>query len=259
MIHIGFNFLFKGVFYLFQSLARLFKNRNFQVIATYILMQFSTLIVSIALLTFTEMDEFSALIFPNIGAFIIGFIIIWSLLRNRLREEREQHPIGLGKIIAWSIIGFFLAWIGQILAITIEMQVLGIQPGSENTDFVVQLAQENIWFLLLPAIIGPIIEELVFRKVIFGSLRNRMGVHASAVVAALIFAVVHMDLEHTLIYFVMGLVFTFLYVKTKRIIVPIIAHMSMNTMAVVAQMLIDPEELEKMREQLTFILLGGWF
>src|SRR5699024_5518915 len=129
----------------------------------------------------------------------------------------------------------------------------------ENTDFVVQLAQKNIWFLLLPAILGPIIEELVFRKVIFGSLRNRMGVHASAVVAALIFAVVHMDLEHTLIYFVMGLVFTFLYVKTNRIIVPIIAHMSMNTMAVVAQMLINPEQLEEMREQLTFILLGGWF
>lgn len=244
---------------MFQGLARLFKNRNFQVILTYILMQLSTGIVAVALLTLTDIDEFSALIFPNIGAFIIGLIIIWFLLRSRLHNERQQHPIGLKKIVVWSIIGFFLAWGGQLLAITIEMQMLDIQPGSENTDFVVQLAQQNIWFLLLPAIIGPIIEELVFRKVIFGSLRNRMGVHASAVVAALIFAVVHMDLEHTLIYFVMGLVFTFLYVKTNRIIVPIIAHMSMNTMAVVAQMIIDPEQLEEMREQLTFILLGGWF
>lgn len=221
-------------------------------------MQLSTGIVAVALLTLTDIDEFSALIFPNIGAFIIGLIIIWSLLRSRLRDEREQYPIGLRKIIAWSIIGFFLAWIGQLIAIAIEMQILDIRPGSENTDLVVQLAQQNIWFLLLPAILGPIIEELVFRKVIFGSLRNRMGIHASAVVAALIFAVAHMDLTHTLIYFVMGLVFTFLYVKTNRIIVPIIAHMSMNTMAVVAQMLVDPEQLEEMREQLTFILLGGW-
>lgn len=244
---------------MFQNLARLSKNRNFQVVVTYILMQFSTLVVSIVLLSLTDIDEFSALIFPNIIAFMIGLIIIWSLLRSRLQAEREQYPIGLRKIIVWSIIGFFLAWGGQILAITIEMQLLDIQPGSENTDFVVQLAQENIWFLLLPAIIGPIIEELVFRKVVFSSLRKRMGIHVSAVVAALIFAVVHMDLEHTLIYFVMGLIFTFLYVKTNRIIVPIIAHMSMNTLAVVAQMLVDPEQLEEMREQLTFILLGGWF
>lgn len=221
-------------------------------------MQLGTGFVAVALLTFTDLDEYSALIFPNIGAFIIGLIIIWALLRDRLRKERKSNPLSIGKIIGWSALGFVLSWVSQIIMIAIEMEWLGIEPGSENTDFIVELSQMNIWFLLLPAIIGPIVEELVFRKVIFGSLQKRMNLHVAAIIAALIFAVVHLDLEHTLIYFSMGLVFTFLYVKTKRIIVPIIAHMSMNTLAVVVPMFFDPEELEQMREQLTFILLGGW-
>lgn len=229
-------------------------------------MQLSTVLVAGALLNFTNLDDYSALIYPNIGAFMVGLIIIWLLLRNRLREEREQNPITIGRIIIWSIVGLVLAWASQIIMATIEMEILGIQPGSENTAFIVELTQMNIWFILLPAIIGPIIEELVFRKVIFGSLRKRMNIHVAAIIGALIFAVVHFDLEHTLIYFAMGLVFTYLYVKTKRIIIPIIAHMSMNTLVVVIQVVIGPERLEEMLKQLeqlqenvSFILLGGWF
>lgn len=250
----------------FFLLRRLLQNTSFLVIVTYILMQLSTGFIAVALLTFTDLDEYSALIFPNIGAFLVGLILIWYLLRHRLRKERQENPITIGRIVLWSVIGFFLAYGSQIIAATIEMQWLDIQPGSENTQFIVELAQVNIWFILLPAIIGPIIEELVFRKVIFGALRKWMNIHVAAIIGALIFSVVHLDLEHTLIYFAMGLVFTFLYVQTKRIIVPIIAHMSMNTLVVVAQVLIGPENLEDLLEQLeqmqdkvSFFLLGGWF
>jgi len=55
----------------------------------------------------------------------------------------------------------------------------------------------------------------------------------------------------------MGVVFAFLYVKTKRIIVPILVHMLMNTIVVMAQLLIDPELLEQMQEQAQFIFFGG--
>lgn len=247
-------------------MGRILQNKNFQVIVTYILMQLSTLTMTVFLLIYTDIDEYSAIIYPNIGAFLVGLLIIWLLLRERLRREREQNPITIGRLILWSIIGLFLALFSQSIMATIEMELLEIDPGSENTQFIVELAQMNIWFILLPAIIGPIIEELVFRKVIFGSLQKRMNIHVAAIIGALVFALAHFDLEHTLIYFAMGLVFTFLYVKTKRVIVPIIAHMAMNTLVVVTQVLLGPEKLEEMLEQLeqiqekaSFILLGGWF
>lgn len=229
------------------------------VLLTYIGMLLSTVLIPLALVQLYDYDLFNTTIYTNIVAFIIGAIIILFLLKDSLRTEREENPLPFRVMLVWIISGVFLSYGGQMIANVIEMTVLGIKPGSENTELIVKLTQMNMLFLLLPAIVGPIIEELVFRKVIFGSLRRRMNIHVAATISALIFAFFHLDFDHILIYFVMGLVFTFLYVKTKRIIVPIVVHMIMNTLAVLVQMLIDPEELQRMIDELQFIFLGGWF
>lgn len=237
----------------------LFRNRSFLVILTYILMQLSTGIVTAFLLMFTSLDQYDAIIYPNIVSFSVGLIIIYLILKEDLHNERLENPLAISRIIGWALLGMIIAYFSQGIAGAIEMYVLDIQPGSENTEVIVGLLEKNIIFLLLPAILGPIIEELVFRKVIFGALRKRMNLHLATVIGALIFALAHFDFVHTLIYFVMGLVFTFLYVKTKRIIVPILAHMGINSLVVVIQMFVDVEELEQILNELNVILLGGWF
>jgi len=240
-------------------LQSLFRNRSFLVILTYILMQLSTGIVTAVLLMFTSLDQYDAIIYPNILSFSVGLIIIYLILKEDLHNERLENPLAISQIIGWALLGMVIAYFSQGIAGAIEMYVLDIQPGSENTEVIVGLLEKNIIFLLLPAILGPIIEELVFRKVIFGALRKRMNLHLATVIGALIFALAHFDFAHTLIYFVMGLVFTFLYVKTKRIIVPILAHMGINSLVVIIQMLVDIEELEQILNELNVILLGGWF
>jgi len=240
-------------------LQSLFRNRSFLVILTYILMQLSTGIVTAFLLMFTSLDQYDAIIYPNIVSFSVGLIIIYLILKEDLHNERLENPLAISRIIGWALLGMIIAYFSQGIAGAIEMYVLDIQPGSENTEVIVGLLEKNIIFLLLPAILGPIIEELVFRKVIFGALRKRMNLHLATVIGALIFALAHFDFAHTLIYFVMGLVFTFLYVKTKRIIVPILAHMGINSLVVVIQMFVDVEELEQILNELNVILLGGWF
>ena len=57
----------------------------------------------------------------------------------------------------------------------------------------------------------------------------------------------------------MGFVFAFVYIKTKRIMVPIIVHMAMNTITVIMQYSFTPEDLENMQKQLEemFIFIGG--
>jgi membrane protease YdiL (CAAX protease family) len=44
-----------------------------------------------------------------------------------------------------------------------------------------------------------------------------------------------MEPKHILIYSAMGFTFAFLYVRTKHIIVPIFAHVAMNTLVVILQ------------------------
>src|SRR5699024_11107393 len=113
--------------------------------------------------------------------------------------------------------------------------------------------------LLIPAIFAPILEELLFRKIIFGSLYKRINFFWAAILSSLAFGVIHLDLTHLLIYTGMGLVFSYLYVKTKTIIIPLLVHMCMNTSTVLIQVTVDIEQVERMQNELTsnIIFTGG--
>lgn len=114
--------------------------------------------------------------------------------------------------------------------------------------------------VIVVSIIGPILEEIIFRQIIFGSLYKKFNFFISALISSLIFAVVHMDFTHLLIYTAMGFTFAFLYVRTKRIIVPIFAHVAMNTFVVVVQTIFadDIERIMKQAEKLQQTFIGGF-
>ena len=117
------------------------------------------------------------------------------------------------------------------------MYVFGVPRGSENTDRLMDIARTIPWFLIVVSIIGPILEEIVFRKILFGTLYKKFNFFIAAIISSLVFATIHFDFTHLLVYTAMGLVFAFLYVKTKRIIVPIAAHVAMNTLVAIGQIL----------------------
>jgi len=239
----------------------LFPKRYWLVIITFIIMQLIVAAIAPILHFGFGLEALDAAVYAYIGSFIVALIITLSLMRNDLREERLNNPLSVGKIIGWSVLGVFLAWFSQAIAVSIEMQLFGIEPTSENTEIIVDFTRSNILFILIPAMIAPVLEEIIFRKILFGTFYKKMNFFFAALLSSFIFAVLHLDFEHLLIYATMGFVFAFLYVQTKRIIVPIIVHMTINTIAVLGQLLIDPEMLEqidKMQKNIQLILLGGF-
>jgi membrane protease YdiL (CAAX protease family) len=79
-------------------------------------------------------------------------------------------------------------------------------------------------FILCGVVLAPLLEELVFRGVVYAGLRRRMGVVASAAIAALLHAAVHFDLASmlplTAIFFLFGL----LYERSGSLWASVIAH-----------------------------------
>lgn len=196
----------------------------------------------------------------TIFSFILALIIILLLLKPEKDLRKDPEAASNGMVIIWSLIGFILALIGQGVINALQTKYLGVSPDSENTQNIMEIARAMPIFIIVVAVIGPILEEIVFRKIIFGSIYKRTNFFIGALASGLIFAVVHNDFPHILTYLTIGFVFAFIYVQSKRIIVPIIAHVSMNTMVVIVQLSISPEELEKMLEQyekLQMILIGG--
>jgi len=216
-----------------------------------------TAVVPVVLYFGIGTDPLEAALYSNVVGFIIGPILVLFIMRQDMNHEKITHPISAGRIIGWTALGVLLAWIVQALAVTIEIELFGIDPTSENTEVIVEMTRMNPIFLLIPAISAPILEELIFRKILFGALYKKLNFFWGALISSLIFGVLHMDLTHILIYVSMGFVFAYLYVKTKRIIVPILVHMTLNTVTVLGQLLIDPEKLEQMQNDVMLIFFGG--
>ncbi|UJL47121.1 CPBP family intramembrane metalloprotease [Virgibacillus sp. NKC19-16] len=234
--------------------------RYWWVILTYLIMQFSGVIFAPILYLVLPISEFDAVIYWSIISFALALVVVLFLLRPDMKTGNSREAAPIGAMIGWSIIGVFMAFLAQGLAATIEIELLGIDPGSENTQQIMDISRAAPLFMIIPAIIAPVLEEIIFRKIIFGQFYARTNFFIAALLSALIFGFIHLDPTHLLIYASMGFVFAFLYVKTKRILVPIIVHAAMNTIVVAAQFGLTPEDIERMQrelEQMQMIFLGG--
>lgn len=235
------------------------KKQYWWVVVTYILMQLSG-VIGIPLLLYSGLydnkgltdSEKLQLMNAHWGliSFFVGLCIVLWLLRTDMRESRlNTERTNIPATIGWIIIGFFLAIFSQTIAGYIEIYLFGIDPESENTENLMDIARIAPSFLLVISIIGPILEEIVFRKILFGTLYKKFNFFISALISSLVFATIHFDFTHLLVYTSMGFVFAFLYVKTKRLIVPIMAHVTMNTMVALVQIGMSTEEMQKMIEE----------
>lgn len=236
--------------------------RYWWILITYALMQLSAIVgVPLLISLGVEVERIPGL--WSMFSFTIGLIIVLLLLRPDMRNRHARAGRSTrGEAVRWSIIGVFLVFAAQYAAALIEMFVLGIEPGSENTETIVEYAKAFPAFIIVISVIGPILEEVVFRLIIFGALFKRFGFWIAGFASSLIFAAVHMDFTHLLVYTAMGFVFAYLYVKTGRILVPIVAHVALNLFVAVVNVLLADrmEEILERLEQLeqSFItIIGG--
>lgn len=168
-------------------------------------------------------------------SFTLALIFILFILRKEMFQPiRDNHALPPFESIFWGIIGIFIAFFAQSAAASIEY-ALGIEMGSENTQQIVGLIKTTPLIIFVTSIIGPILEEIVFRKVIFGTLYKRLNFFFAGLISSLIFSIAHGEPEHLILYGAMGFTFAFLYVKTKQILVPIFTHVAMNTIVVIIQ------------------------
>lgn len=166
---------------------------------------------------------------------------------NIFKGEKSSFPVAIG----WGILGFFMVLFGQMIGANIEL-ALGIDYESENTETILKITEIAPIMILSTVVFGPILEEYVFRRVIFGSLIQTQNFWIAALLSGIFFAIIHLDFAHILVYTISGFIFAFLYYKTKRIITSIIAHMMLNGFATVSALYSD--EIKKMIEQFIFYL-----
>lgn len=76
--------------------------------------------------------------------------------------------------------------------------------------------------------IVPVLEELLFRGIVYNRLKRYMNKNMAVILSAVIFGVYHMNLLQGVYAFALGLLLVFVYEKYKNLIAPILFHMAAN-------------------------------
>ena len=86
--------------------------------------------------------------------------------------------------------------------------------------------------LLTAGIVAPIVEELIFRGLVYRRTKKMTGTIAAAILSAALFGVFHGNWVQAPYAFIIGIVAVFGYEKFKSIVAPIMLHMSANILSV---------------------------
>lgn len=178
--------------------------------------------------------------------YINGFLtqISLGLLILILKKARGWTRTDLGwRLVNWrqiwaSILGLYaLTWfINMIYAIMLYNR--GFTPPS--TDIYTKLLGHTTWItfilnIILASIFAPVIEETLFRGIIFKSLRKYFGKWTAAVISAAMFSGLHMQTYGFIPRFVLGLALAYLYERNNSLY-PSMALHSLNNFIVTVMM-----------------------
>lgn len=89
-----------------------------------------------------------------------------------------------------------------------------------------------VFEILGPGLLIPLVEELLYRGIVYGRLSDWLGIPAAAVVSALIFGGLHFNIVQFIYAFFIGLLLVFFLEKTHNLTGAVLGHMGANLLAV---------------------------
>lgn len=209
-------------------------------IFVYILLLASMLLTALIFKTDYSKNVYFQWILTFVCQYVLGFILLVALMRLRRpqyvrREKKKLTPGGA------AVIGFIclsLMYIGSavsaVFAAVVEFFTKSPMTNSVNE----MLSQTNIFIVILMAVvIGPIIEELIYRKMILDRIRI-YGERFAIIFSAAVFAIAHGNFFQVFYSFALGCMWGYLYLKTNNIKITIGYHMFVNFVGSAVPMLL---------------------
>jgi len=158
---------------------------------------------------------------------ILTFLICWKGLNviefpQTFSCSDINWKWGLVAIVA-SLLGIIA---GDLLSEIVELP-------NVIEDMILGMAK-SIWGILAIAVIGPVIEELVFREGICGYLmRNGSNTWRAIWISAIFFGIIHFNPAQVPFAILMGVILGVIYAKTGNIVITSIIHILNNSIAVI--------------------------
>lgn len=154
----------------------------------------------------------------------LGTVTIFFKARHKsLRQELLLRPVS-GRLLGWcAALAFCLYWFVSL--------VLSALPADVLADYMVAaegLDDTGVVAFLAAGIVAPIVEEVIFRGLIFTRLNRVMSGMAAAVLSAAVFGWCHGQFIWFCYAFVLGLIFGYLTHATGSVLPAMVMHLVFN-------------------------------
>jgi len=188
-------------------------------------------------------DEATATLYAQAVSDSFNLLFMLMLFLPLLQDSFERIK---GKVV-YTVLHSIKWYVPLVLCnagVSMIIQMTTNLTESNNQAMVEQMFKQSILSIAIPSLlVAPIVEELVFRGIIFRSLRKH-GFWLASLASCLSFGLLHVvtslftgdftDLIFVLPYAIMGFFFCLAYEKTKNIYGCIILHVLNNTIAMLA-------------------------
>lgn len=208
--------------------------RAIVLVGVYFLMQLVSSILCIAVLAGMDFvrhqtfnldvnDLSTAAIVPSlILSFVLMAVFLWW--KGYLKESSHLWNITTFAFLGWSI----LLGISMIFLIDILMSLLNVPDFLEASFNVI----ESGWIgILAVAIIGPVLEEMLFRGAITKELLKQYEPSKAIFISGLIFGIFHLNPAQIFPAMLIGFVLAWLYWRTGSLVPGILIHVVNNSLS----------------------------
>lgn len=164
----------------------------------------------------------------------VVFLCVYLCYNKASRIQQKSCNISFKKANVWTSLLSALVGIISVLGLVLLIEgcfgklfeVLGFEQSTLN------LPIDTVgWYIANLFILGvapAICEELIFRGVIFQGLKEKFSSTTSILLSALLFALMHQNIQQFIYPFLLGCVLAFTFERTNNLLYPILIHFFNN-------------------------------
>ncbi len=171
----------------------------------------------------------------------LGLAITFGVVAKKIKGTRTRwSAVGLsrfpvGKSLLY-IIGYYIAVFIPLIILIAIATAIGVEPPSDQAEQTKKALLGGIWpAFFLTCILAPIIEEILFRGMLFKALSRKYSIPMSVLLSTLIFTVVHLDPVAAISVIPLGAYLCFMYIRLGSIIPGMVLHASWNFLVLVGK------------------------
>ena len=165
-----------------------------------------------------------------IPLYAIAFPILLLLIKNTPKSTIEKHSMKFGKFICCIFMSAAICGVGGMIGTLINLLVVtpfGVASDNSNVLANLMLDSQPFFRILTVGILAPVVEELIFRKLLIDRV-VKYGEFVAILTSGLMFGLFHGNFSQAIFAMGLGMFFSFIYIRTGKVGYPILLHMIIN-------------------------------